>query len=92
MARDKKAPMLFDLPDGDKAALITWEYVVDRLGIELADAISEVELINEHLKTIDAKLGDLIANPGSSSGGGNSDFDDIYVKNNDELVLRCVRT
>lgn len=93
MARDQKRPMKFILPD-DKVSLITWEYVVNKLGIELSEAISSMNSINEHLQIIDDSLS-RINEGNTNNGGGNSGsvpptFDDSkYVKEGDNLIFKC---
>lgn len=61
MARDPKMPATFDLPDNDRVALITWEYVVCKFEEILGGIIDNESLINSDLERIDAKLDEWLA-------------------------------
>lgn len=54
--RDKKLPMTFNLPDGDVVALITWEYVLDKMEANLGPVISQLGNINGYLNRIDQRI------------------------------------
>lgn len=56
MARDEKTPVTFVLPDNDTVALIPWAYVVDKFNTILKEPLDNIELINNDLERIDAKL------------------------------------
>lgn len=60
MARDKKTPLTFDLPDNDSVALIPWEYVVYKFEEILGGVLDDMTLINRDLRRIDAKLDEWI--------------------------------
>lgn len=57
MARDPKKPLTFQLPDNDNVALVTWDYIINKLTEDLTETIDVVEEINKDLKLIDAKIG-----------------------------------
>lgn len=56
MARDNKIPVTFNLPDGDVAVVVTWEYVMDKLEEFLTPVADSVESINNDLERINNKL------------------------------------
>lgn len=51
----KNAPVTFKLPD-DTVDLIPWEYVIDRLTLDLEPTIQKLTAINTSLEIIDNKL------------------------------------
>ena len=57
--RDKSKPQVFELPDGDKVALITWDYVMKQLDEQLSPMIDSLNAIHKDLTRIDTKLADL---------------------------------
>lgn len=57
--RDNSKPQIFELPDGDKVALITWDYVLKQLDEQLSPMIDSLNAIHKDLTRIDTKLADL---------------------------------
>ena len=57
--RDNSKPQVFELPDGDKVALITWDYVMNQLDEQLSPMIDSLNAIHKDLTRIDTKLADL---------------------------------
>lgn len=57
--RDNSKPQVFELPDGDKVALITWDYVLKQLDEQLSPMIDSLNAIHKDLTRIDTKLADL---------------------------------
>lgn len=57
--RDNSKPQVFELPDGDKVALITWNYVMKQLDEQLSPMIDSLNAIHKDLTRIDTKLADL---------------------------------
>ncbi len=57
--RDNSKPQVFELPDGDKVALITWDYVMKQLDEQLSPMIDSLNAIHKDLTRIDTKLADL---------------------------------
>lgn len=56
MARDNTQPMVFELPDGDTVALITWDYVMKKLDEELTPVVESMSKINSYLERIDDRV------------------------------------
>ena len=67
--RDQKMPVIFDLPDNDTVALITWEFVVDKCETILGGIIDNISLMNADLTRIDTKLLDWIPDDSGTDGG-----------------------
>lgn len=57
--RDNSKPQVFELPDGDKVALITWDYIMKQLDEQLSPMIDSLNAIHKDLTRIDTKLADL---------------------------------
>lgn len=53
---DQRMPLTFELPDGDVASVITWEYVIYQLEQQLGKSLDHMESINSNLEVIDNKL------------------------------------
>lgn len=56
MAFDQRIPVSFELPDGDVANVITWEYVLYQLEQQLSTSLDHMDSINSSLEIIDNKL------------------------------------
>ena len=65
---DKNAPVRFRLPD-DTVDLIPWEYVIDRLTLDLEPTIQKLSLINTSLEVINDKLQEWIDNDDNDENG-----------------------
>lgn len=57
---DTNRPVTFKLPDNDEVNLIPWEYVIDRLSVDLAPSLTAITKANDALETIDTRLGELM--------------------------------
>ena len=57
--RDNSKLQVFELPDGDKVALITWDYIMKQLDEQLSPMIDSLNAIHKDLTRIDTKLADL---------------------------------
>lgn len=53
---DDKKPVVFNLPDGDVAKLITWSFVEYKLDEALSDTLNQIESINSHLTRINNRV------------------------------------
>lgn len=56
MARNSSTPATFELPDGDKVELITWDFVLDKLDGLLGPVFEKMYKNNEHLSNIADRL------------------------------------
>lgn len=56
MARDKKRPVRFNLPDNDMVDLIPWAYVVDKFETILNPVIDSISGITSDIHAIDLKV------------------------------------
>ena len=56
MARNSATPVTFELPDGDKVELVTWDFVLDKLDKLLTPVFEQMYASNEHLSNIAEKL------------------------------------
>lgn len=54
--RDDSQPVVFELPDGDQVALVTWSYIMKKLDTELNTTITSIASINEYLKRINSRV------------------------------------
>lgn len=54
--RDDSQPVVFELPDGDRVALVTWSYIMKKLDTELNTTITSIASINEYLKRINSRV------------------------------------
>lgn len=53
---DDRKPVVFNLPDGDVAKLITWSYVEYKLNEVLSGTLDQMESINSHLSRINDRI------------------------------------
>jgi len=53
---NKNRPVTFKLPDDDEVALVPWEYIIDRLTLDLEPINDMLKNINTSLTAIDTKL------------------------------------
>lgn len=60
MTRDDKQPLIFNLPDGDHVALITWAFVLDQLDVEMRPTMNTLAMVNDQLTRIDTRLKELV--------------------------------
>lgn len=52
MARNPADPIVFQLPDDDNVALITWEFVMKRLESQLGPTVQQISSTNIQLRKI----------------------------------------
>lgn len=53
---DDRKPVVFNLPDGDVAKLITWSFVEYKLNEVLSSTLDQMESINSHLSRINDRI------------------------------------
>lgn len=72
MARDNTQPMVFELPDGDTVALITWDYIMKKLDEELTPIVESMSKINSYLERIDDRTQYWLDSQKEDGEGGDS--------------------
>lgn len=54
---EENRPVHFAFPDGDEVELPPWQYIIDRLELDLRPTINKLNLINTSLSSINTRLG-----------------------------------
>lgn len=52
MAREPKDPVVFDLPDGDRLSLITWDFVLDKFESILRPICEDISATTANIDAI----------------------------------------
>lgn len=60
-ARDNTIPVTFELPDGDTADLITWDFVLKKLDEEMAETLAYLTDNNTQLRCIETRIDEWLA-------------------------------
>lgn len=60
MARNTATPVTFDLPDGDRVELITWDFVLEQFNTRMEPVFEKMYATNAHLDAIATRLEEMI--------------------------------